>query len=157
MQLLQIAPSLAPVIADKIAENQDWPQAQQIADRLRRGMDPNLLSPEERQDLAEEQQQGEPQQDGQPSPEEQAAQQQAEMMQAQQQAAMQVLQAETQAKMAKAQADTVAAQAKAKAAEADMMEATLKMQALQMGGLMALKQQPPSSAPGPVQINPNGA
>jgi len=158
MQLLQIAPNLAPVIGDIIAENMDWPQAKRVAERIRRSIPPQLLSPEEQKDLQEDQQpQVGPDGQPQPSPEEQAAQQQAEMAQAQQQAAMQVLQAETAAKMAKAQADTATAQAKAKAAEADMLEATLKMQALQAGGLLALKQQPPSSAPGPVQINPQGA
>lgn len=155
MQLLQIAPNLAPIIGDKIAENMDWPQANQIAERIRRTMPPEVLSPEERQELQDEQQ---PQQqtgpDGQPLPT--PEQQQAEMAQAQQQAAMQVLQAETAAKMAKAEADTAQAEAKKAAGAADLLEAQLKMQALQMGGLHALKQQPPSSAPGPVQVNPNG-
>lgn len=160
MEAARINPALMDIAGDKIVEGQDWPDAKGIAMRLRRQMAataPYLLTQSEVEDLNEGQPEADQQQvgpDGQPmpTPEEQAAQQQAALAEAQQAAAMKVLEAETAAKMAKAEADKAAAEAKALAAQADMMEATLKLQALQTGGLGALKAQPPTSAPGPVQI-----
>lgn len=146
MQLLQIAPNLAPIIGDKIAENMDWPQAKQIAERIRRSMPPQLLSPEEQKDLQEDQQQPA---NGQPSPEDQAAQQQAQAQQQAMELQMQVAQAEAQAKMATAQGTIAKAKATEAQAAADMAEAQAKLQLLAQGGLHALKPQKAPQMEGP--------
>lgn len=154
IEALRLDPTLGEVAGDLIYKSQDWPEASAIADRKRRliaATQPALLSPAEQDELAEEAKR-EPQvgPDGQPvpSPEEQAAAMQAQ----QQQMAQKVFEAETAAKMAKAQADMAKAEAVKAQADADKLEAMLKMQALQAGGLGALKAQPPSSAPGPTNI-----
>lgn len=124
MQLLQTAPDLMPVIGDVVVENQDWPQAEKLATRIRKSMDPKLLTSAEREAIAEDdpQQQGGPQ-----SPEDQAAAQQQQM-------AQQVLEAQHQVAMAQADADMAEAEAKKAKAAADIQEAQMRMAAMGLGG-----------------------
>ena len=138
MAFLQINPQAAPLIGDKIVRNMDWPGADGIADRLIRTVPPQVLTPQEREELAQDQGQEQAGPDGQPmppSPEEQQAMAQEQAMQMQAQMAelqMQAAQAETQAKVAKAEAEMeTAAATKAKAA-ADMAEQEVRMAALRM-------------------------
>jgi len=44
MQLIGVYPEAAPLIADLIAQNADWPGAQEIAARLRAAVPPNVLA-----------------------------------------------------------------------------------------------------------------
>lgn len=147
MQMLQIAPNLVPIIGDKVIENQDWPQAKETALRVRRSMPQELLTQAERDELQGDAPPG-PDGQPQPSPEQQAAQQQAEMMAQQQALAMQVAQKEADAKSAAADADMAQAEAKKAQAVADLFEAQLKLQMLQTGGIHALRP-PPTSATQP--------
>ena len=135
MQLMQIAPNLAPMFADKAVENMDWPQANQIAERIRRGMPPQILSPEERKELADEMasEQG-PQGPQGPSPEQQQAM--AAQAQMQQQAAMQaeidqrkiaIEDAKVQAQNARTEAERASARAKIEKAMADIEKARADM------------------------------
>jgi hypothetical protein len=71
MQFVQAVPQAAAVCGDLIAEAQDWPKAEAIAERLRKMLPPNLQGdPKDEQEAAERQQA------------EQAAQQQGQMQQA---------------------------------------------------------------------------
>ena len=144
MQLMKIAPSLVPLAGDVMVENMDWPQSDKIARRMRLALDPKLLTPQEREDMAEDQggevdpNTGQPAQ-GQPTPEQQAQQQAAAMQQEAMGMQRQALAADTQAKVAKAEAEIETANATKAKAKADMMEAEVRMQALRM--------QPPSLPP----------
>ena len=116
LQISQTAPSLLPIIGDKMIENMDWPQATQIANRLRRMMDPKLLSPEERAEIEREQRdeqqpggEGQPQQD----PQQAMAMQQMQMQ-------MQLAEAEHAAAMEDAEAKKLTARAKAAEAMAKL-------------------------------------
>ena len=113
MAFLQAVPQAGPVVADLIAKMQDWPEADRVAERLRKMLPPGM---------AEDQEQ---------TPEAQQAammaqQQQAQQMQAQQ-AAMQMEQAKIEAEIRKAQAEAVEAEADAMKAqiEAQMMAAQM--------------------------------
>jgi hypothetical protein len=111
MAFLQAVPQAGPVVADLIAKMQDWPEADRVAERLRKMLPPGM---------AEEQEQ---------TPEAQQAammaqQQQAQQMQAQQ-AAMQMEQAKIEAEIRKAQAEAVEA-------EADAMKAQMEAQMMQL-------------------------
>jgi hypothetical protein len=111
MAFLQAVPQAGPVVADLIAKMQDWPEADRVAERLRKMLPPGM---------AEDQEQ---------TPEAQQAammaqQQQAQQMQAQQ-AAMQMEQAKIEAEIRKAQAEAVEA-------EADAMKAQMEAQMMQL-------------------------
>jgi uncharacterized protein YaaN involved in tellurite resistance len=43
LQFIQAIPNLAPVVADLIAENSDWPGSTKIAERIRATMPPEVL------------------------------------------------------------------------------------------------------------------
>lgn len=63
MQAIQVAPQLMQIAGDLIVKNQDWPGAQEIADRLKKTIPPQLLdpadmSPEEQAAAQQQQQQG---------------------------------------------------------------------------------------------------
>jgi len=122
MQAIQVAPQLMQIAGDLIIKNQDWPGAAEIAERVAKTippqlMDPADMSPEEQQQLAQQQQQG------------QAAQsvQMAEMAQQSQHAdSMRKIElASKEAEMYTAQANAQAAGHKARSAsaEADAAEA----------------------------------
>ena len=114
MELLRISPDLAPVISDVMIENMDWPQADKIANRIRRSMDPKLLSSGE----IEEMQDGAGPEEGpkEPSPEEQLAAKQ-----------MQLEEAKIAVEMKQAEADMAKAEADIATAQADMAEARARM------------------------------
>lgn len=122
MQAIQVAPQLMQIAGDLIVKNQDWPGAQEIADRLKRTippqlMDPADMSPEEQQAAQQQQQQG------------QAAQsvQMAEMAKQSQHAdsMRQIELASKEAEMytAQANADTAKHKARQASADADATEA----------------------------------
>lgn len=54
LAFLQADPSAAPAIRDLVAKFQDWPGSQEIAERLRRTIDPNILGDEQTQQTAEQ-------------------------------------------------------------------------------------------------------
>ena len=54
IQFAQAVPAAAAAMADLIAVNMDWPGADTIAERLRKIIPPNLLSPEEREKIEED-------------------------------------------------------------------------------------------------------
>lgn len=120
-QMIQTAPDMIPIIGDKLVENQDWPGARQIAARMRRMMDPKLLSPEERAEIEQEaQSEQQPGPDGQPAPS--PEQQQAAMAQQQMEMQAKVMQAQHEAEMEKAEADKLTARAKAAEAMAKLAQ-----------------------------------
>jgi hypothetical protein len=81
MEAVQVYPEMMQVAGDLIAKAQDWPGAEELAGRLRKTIPPQLLSPKEQQELAE---------DGQPVMDP-AVMQQVAAMQEQAQAVMQEL------------------------------------------------------------------
>lgn len=103
MAFMQANPQTAPLISDLIAGMQDWPDADKVAERIKKTLPPQLLEGDEQQ---------------QPDPMQQ--QQQAMQMQAQQQA-MQMEQAKITAEIRKAEAEAVEA-------EADAMKAQIEAQ-----------------------------
>lgn len=112
LESARVAPDLFQIAGDLIAKAQDWPGADEIAERIRRGMPQNLLTPSERKAMEEEL-------GDDPDPQ---MEQQQQLQQAQQQMAMQGAEAELRLK--NAQADK---------AEAEAMKA--KLEAMQvMGG-----------------------
>lgn len=129
LEAVRVDPQLMQVAGDLIAKAQDWPDADQIAERIKRTIPPQILGDEE--------QDGQP---AQPNPEQQAAaQQQAMQMQAQQQQMQMELQKQ-QAELEKAQADAVKAQAQAREAfsnalkaEAEAAQAGVKAQHEEIG------------------------
>jgi hypothetical protein len=159
--LIQAAPEIfAPVMADIMAENQDWPQADKAARRIRMQMlqvSPHLLTEAEKQELAEEMgpPPGEQQIDpatGQPipgapggAPPDPAAAMQAQM----QEIALKVADSQAQADMAEAEAKMATADATKATAEATKAKAAADMAKAQYD--MAMIGQP---KPAPQQ--PNG-
>lgn len=107
---VQAYPAAAPLIGDLYVKAQEWPEADRIAERLKRAVPPNVL--------------GEDDQDQ--SPEAQAQRQQAMQQQAQQaqmqQGAAQIDLAEKQARARKADADAVRAEAEAEKAQLELMQ-----------------------------------
>jgi hypothetical protein len=51
LAFIQVYPQAAPIIADLVAKNSDWPGAQVIARRLKALVPPHLLTPQEMQEL----------------------------------------------------------------------------------------------------------
>ncbi len=62
MQAGQVWPELFGIAGDLVAKAQDWPGADKLADRIKKAIPPQLLSPEEQQEMG-------PQSGGGPSPE----------------------------------------------------------------------------------------
>ncbi len=108
LAFVQAVPSAAAVAADLIAKSQDWPMADDIAERLKKALPPNLTVTEG-EDLTEEEKQAQ-------AAKAQEAQQQQQM---QQQTAMLA--------MKKTAAETRQAEADALKAEAEAVEAQLKV------------------------------
>lgn len=107
LQFLQTVPQAQQFVADLIAGAQDWPDADRIAERLRKALPPEM------QDEQEEEQ----------TPE----QQQAMAAQAQQQQAQQAAQQMEQFAMAEAQAKAEQAAANARKAQADADKAEVEL------------------------------
>lgn len=121
MQFLQAVPAAAAVTADIIAGMQDWPDADRIAERLRKTLPPGIAEPEEGGGEAEALQQAVQAQLAQIVP------------QIQQQAMQEAMQApdavEAQAKAAKAQADAAKAQAEAQLKQMELAQVTGQLDA----------------------------
>lgn len=112
IQFAQAVPAAAAVMADLIAQNMDWPNADALAARLKKVIPPNVLSQDEREEI--EKDMPEPKQE-QPTPEQQVDMAKAE-------AAMRGAEAD----IAEAEADKLKAQletddAKAKLAQIEQM------------------------------------
>ena len=108
MAFLQAVPAAAPIVADLIAKMQDWPEADRVAERLRKALPPGMAEDDDEQ-----------------SPE---AMQAAQMAQAQQAQAMQAQQQAMAMEQAKIEAEIRKAQAEAQEAEADAMKAQIEAQ-----------------------------
>ena len=57
MEAVQVFPQMMEVAGDLVAKAQDWPGAQELSDRLRKLVPPNLLSEKERAEMEPQQQQ----------------------------------------------------------------------------------------------------
>ncbi len=110
MAFLQAVPQAGPMVADLIAKMQDWPEADRVAERLRKMLPPGIAEDQEDQ-----------------SPE---AMQAMQMQQAQQAQQMQVQQQAMAMEQAKIEAEIRKAQAEAVEAEADAMKAQIEAQML---------------------------
>lgn len=111
LDFLRSIPQAGMMIGDLVAKAQEWPQADRIAERLKRGLPPGVLDEDEQGDMTPEK----------------AAQMQAQAQQAQQQAAMQ---AQAQhAEIQKAIAEAREAAADAAKAEAEAQKAQIELQA----------------------------
>lgn len=108
MQFAQAVPQAAQVIGDLIAQNMDWVGADQIAERLKKVLPPNLLSPEEMEDLEIQ-----PPQPPQPTPQEQMA--------------MEMEKMKLESQKLKAQADMQKAQIDLKIKQMDLQAEQIKM------------------------------
>jgi hypothetical protein len=92
-------PQMAPFVADLIPEAMDWSVSKKFADRLKKGLPPGVLSPEEQQEAGMQQPQ--------PTPQDQ------------------IQMAQIEADKVRAEADTMMAQAKMAEAQVKMQEAQL--------------------------------
>lgn len=104
-RFLEVFPDAAPVTGDLMAKMQDWPEADRVAERLRKMLPPGI---------AEES-------DEEMTPEQQQAKAQAMQSQQQEQQAMQAAQ-QVEMKKAQAEADEAEADARKAAAEAQLKE-----------------------------------
>lgn len=109
-EFLRVFPQSAPLIGDLMAKMQDWPEADRVAERLRKTLPPGIAE-DDKEELSPEEMQAKQQQM-------QAAQQEQEAMQAAQQVQMQ----EAKAKADKAVADARKAEAEAQKAEFEMAQ-----------------------------------
>ena len=126
LQFLQTVPAAHQFVADLVAGAQDWPDADRIAERLRKALPPEMQ--EEEEDPSPEQQQAKAQQ---------MQAQQAQMQQAQM--AEQMAMAEAKAKVDKAEADARRAQADADKAEFELAMARGQMVQPMMGQPMPIE------------------
>lgn len=107
MDFMRAVPQAAPLMADLIAGMQDWPQADKLAERLKKVLPPGLAGDDDEQDPMAMQQRA------------MQAQQQQQAMQAQQEAASLDLQ-ERQAKARQAMAQAAKAEAEAEKARIEL-------------------------------------
>ena len=125
MTFVQAVPQVAAVAGDLIAEAQDWPNAEAIAERMKKALPPQLTA-KEGEDMSDE---------------EKAEAQKAQEAAAQQQQVQQQGQAMEMAKMGaetkKAEADARKADADALKAEAEALEAQLQLNANQSVQIIA--------------------
>lgn len=115
---IQAFPPAAPVMGDIYAKNMDWPQAEEIGERLEELLPPPIKAKMQADRQKREQASGKP--PSQEMQQEQAAQQQAQQ---QAQAAQQMQFAEAQAKVEKAQAEAAKAKSDAVKAQAEAEKA----------------------------------
>ncbi len=111
LQFMGMAPQMAQGIADLAAKQMDWPEADRVAERLRKMLPPGLAEQEEA-----------------PSPEQAQAMQ---MQQAQQMQQQQMAQAMAETEIRKAQAEAVEAEAKAEKARAEAAKAAMEAAMMQ--------------------------
>jgi hypothetical protein len=114
MQFVQALPASAALVADLIAQAQDWPLAEQLAKRLKAALPPGVGADED---------------DEEPAPPNPAQQQQMQVQQMQ----MQMAQAKAQADIEKAQAEAMEAKADAIKAQAEAAMAQMQLAAMQQG------------------------
>lgn len=106
MEFIRVYPQAAPLIGDLLAKNMDWPGSDEISDRLKRAMPPEITTDPE-------------------SPEGKQAQAEAQAKQEQaQQLAMQIADKEATAKLAEADAKIAKAEADKVKAQAEVIKAT---------------------------------
>ena len=117
-QFLKVFPDAAPITGDLMAKMQDWPEADRVAERLRKMLPPGIAEDDE-EDMTPEQQQAKAQAM-------QAQQQEQQAMQAAQQVAMQ----EAQANADKAEADARKAAAEAQLKEFELAQITGQLDAM---------------------------
>lgn len=130
LEFMQRLPNVAPAIADLIAGAQEWPDADRIAERLRKMVPPPLLEESEKD---------------QADPQAMAAKQQ-QAMQAQQQAQQQQVAAE--AGLRKQVAEAEEAEADAEKAKAEALKAKIELMALQGRVLPPMNVGPVAPVPG---------
>lgn len=122
-EFIRAFPPAAPVMGDIYARNMDWPQAEEIGERLEELLPPPIKAKLQADRQKREQAAGQP-----PSPEEQKAeadQQQAQQL-AQQAQAMQFAEMQAKVKEAEAKADKAEADARKAVADADRAESEAK-------------------------------
>lgn len=122
MSFVQAIPDAARVVMDKIARNMDWPGADDIADRLKKIVPPELLTAAEREELQADM----PEQQADPAAEAEA----------------QTEQIEAEAKLINAQADMITAQAKMLEAQNESPERIKDMVAEAIAEILAAGQIP---------------
>ena len=125
MTFVQAVPDSAQAVMDLIATNMDWPGSDQIAERLRKMLPPNLLSNEEKEELGMD--------PNTPDPQAAAAEQAAQVQAAQAQAEM----AKAGAVQAKAEADIAIANARRAEAETRLAIEQVRLQTAQAGQIPA--------------------
>jgi len=118
MEAIRVFPPLMEIAGDLVAKAQDWPGADEMAERLRKKMI-QAGTIEDENDEGEQ---------GQPDPAKMAAMQQQQQAQQMQQMAMQAQQVQMQSEVAKAQAEARQAEANAVKAEADAQKAQIEAQ-----------------------------
>jgi hypothetical protein len=121
MQFLQAVPAAAAVTGDIVASMQDWPEADRIAERLRKTLPPGLVDDEEQGDEGMALQQAVQAQLAQIVPQIQ--------QQAMQEAAQAPEAVEARAKAAKAEADAAKAQAEAQLKQMELAQMTGQLDA----------------------------
>lgn len=113
LQFAQAVPSAAGVMADLIAQNMDWPGADEITKRLKKIIPPNVLSSKERDEMEKDMPEPPP-----PTPEQELAAKDLEVK-AQE---LDVRMAEAEADKAKAESDVIQEQLKTEAAQARLAQ-----------------------------------
>ena len=114
MQFLQAVPAVGAVASDLLVKAMDWPDADKLAERLKKMLppemrDPSDLPPEQQQQLQQQMQQ---------------AEQQQQMQQQAQQQAAQIGMRKAAAEAKEAEADSVKAEAEAQEAQFDLAAKT---------------------------------
>ena len=138
LAFVQAVPQAAAVTGDLIAKAQDWPDAEVIADRLKRAIPPQILGEDDAEKSPQEQAAA------------QAAQQAAEEAKAQAQAMAILATREQEAKTRQAEAEAKKAEAEAKKAEAEADVAVAKSVSAHVNGLREMEAEvPEESAPEP--------
>lgn len=128
MQFVQAFPAAAQVSGDLLAKAMDWPDADKIADRLKKTLPPGMIDPEDMDpEEAQQMQQGQAQQ--------------MQMAQMQMQAEMQAKASE----LAKQQAEAQEAQSDARKAQADAVKAEYEAEEARLR--LALQQNAAQTAP----------
>jgi len=99
LEFSRAVPQAGQIAPDLIADNMDFPNSDVLAKRLKKVLPPNILTPEEKEELND----GQPEEKPQPTPEQQAAQAEMQSKQQEQQFKMQELQSKAQNEQAKQQ------------------------------------------------------
>ena len=107
-EFLRAMPNAAPIIADLMAKMQDWPEADRVAERLRKTLPPGVAEDTD-EEMTPEQMRAK-----------QAQMQQAQMQAQQQEEAMQIAKAKAIAEAEEAKADALKAQAEAEKAQIEV-------------------------------------